>query len=210
MFHQIIQYFQTNQGQYWQLVGQHLLLCLVTLLIAMVIAFPVGYWGSKSQRVATVCTLFAQALRIIPSLGLLFILIPIIGTGELPALIALVILAIPPILINTIIGLTTVDPVYLEVSRAMGMKNWQLLWRVQFPLALPIILNGIKLSLIEVIASATFATYIGAGGLGTLIFTGLGLYEMSYVVIGGLSVAIIALVTLLGFDFWIKKVTIHD
>lgn len=210
MLQQIIQYFQTNQAQYWQLVGQHLLLCLVTLLIAMVIAFPVGYWGSKGQRVATVCTLFAQALRIIPSLGLLFILIPIIGTGELPAIIALVILAIPPILINTIIGLTTVDPVYLEVSRAMGMKNWQLLWQVQFPLALPIILNGIKLSLIEVIASATLATYIGSGGLGTLIFTGLVLYEMSYVVIGGLSVAMIALLTLLGFDFWIKKVTIHD
>ncbi|WP_304250580.1 ABC transporter permease [Limosilactobacillus gastricus] len=210
MLQEIIQYFQKDQSQYWQLLGQHLALCLITLLVAMVIAFPVGYWASKSRRVATFCTLFAQALRIIPSLGLLFILIPIIGTGELPAIIALVILAIPPILINTIIGLTTVDPIYLEVSRAMGMKNWQILWQVQFPLALPIILNGIKLSLIEVIASATLATYIGAGGLGTLIFTGLGLYEMSYVVIGGFSVALIALLTLLLFDFWIKKVTIHD
>lgn len=210
MLQEIIQYFQKDQSQYWQLVGQHFALCLITLLIAMVIAFPVGYWASKSRRVATICTLFAQSLRIIPSLGLLFILIPIIGTGELPAIIALVILAIPPILINTIIGLTTVDPIYLEVSRAVGMKNRQILWQVQFPLALPIILNGIKLSLIEVIASATLATYIGAGGLGTLVFTGLGLYEMSYVVIGGLSVALIALLTMLLFDFWIKKVTIHD
>lgn len=206
MLTEIGQYFQNHHTQYWQLVWQHLYLCLITLLIALLIAVPLGYYGAKSRVIATICTSFTQALRIIPSLGLLFILIPVMGTGLAPALLALVILALPPILINTILGFNAVGTVYEEVSAALGMNRWQKLWRVEIPLALPYLLNGIKLSLVEIIASATLATYIGAGGLGTLIFTGLGLYDMTDVVIGGGSVAILSLLAMLGFDWLIRKV----
>lgn len=124
----------------------------------------------------------------------------------LPAVIALVVLALPPLLINTILGFNEVSPMYKEVGLALGMNQRQLRRQIEIPLAMPYILNGIKLALVEIIASATLATYIGAGGLGTLIFTGLGLYDMSYVVIGGVSVAVLSLLAMLSFDFLIKKV----
>lgn len=210
MISQIIQYFQNDSGQYWQYVGQHLMLSAVTLIISLLIALPLGYLGSRVKAVATFCVSFAQVLRIIPSLALLFLLIPFIGTGTLPALIALVVLALPPLLINTILGFNEVSPLYKEVGTALGMSQRQLLRQVEIPLALPYILNGIKLALVEIIASATLATYIGAGGLGTLIFTGLGLYDMSYVVIGGVSVAILSLLAMVSFDLVIRKVQQHD
>ncbi|KRL27797.1 glycine betaine choline ABC transporter permease component [Limosilactobacillus frumenti DSM 13145] len=206
MLHQIINYFATDSNQYWQCVGQHLFLSAITLAISLVIALPLGYLGSRIKPVATFCTVFAQVLRIIPSLALLFILIPFIGTGMLPAVIALVVLALPPLLINTILGFNEVSPMYKEVGLALGMNQRQLRRQIEIPLAMPYILNGIKLALVEIIASATLATYIGAGGLGTLIFTGLGLYDMSYVVIGGVSVAVLSLLAMLSFDFLIKKV----
>lgn len=206
MLAQIIHYFQIDSGQYWQYVGQHILLSISTLAIAMVIALPLGYLGSRVKAVASFCTAFAQVLRIIPSLALLFLLIPFIGTGVVPALIALVVLALPPLMINTILGFNEVSPTYKEVGLALGMDRRQLRRQIEVPLAMPYILNGIKLALVEIIASATLATYIGAGGLGTLIFTGLGLYDMSYVVIGGVSVALLSLLSMLGFDFLIRKV----
>lgn len=210
MFSQVIQYFQSNSGQYWQYVGQHLFLTLVTLAISMVIALPLGYLGSRVKPVASFCVAFAQVLRIIPSLALLFLLIPVIGTGMVPALIALVVLALPPLLINTILGFNEVSPLYKEVGTALGMTSRQLRRQIEIPLALPYVLNGIKLAIVEIIASATLATYIGAGGLGTLIFTGLGLYDMTYVVIGAVSVAALSLGAMLGFDFLIRKVRKHD
>ncbi|WP_295729475.1 ABC transporter permease [uncultured Limosilactobacillus sp.] len=210
MLDQIIQYFQSNSGQYWQYVGQHLSLTSVALVISLVIALPLGYLGSRSKLVAHFCVAFTQVLRIIPSLALLFLLIPFIGTGFIPALIALVALALPPLLINTILGFNEVGSLYEEVGRALGMDQRQLRRQIEIPFALPYILNGIKLALVEIIASATLATYIGAGGLGTLIFTGLGLYNMTYVVIGALSVASLSLIAMLGFDFLIRKVQRYD
>lgn len=143
-------------------------------------------------------------------MALLFLLIPFIGTGMLPAIIALVVLALPPLLINTILGFNEVSPLYKEVGTALGMDPRQLRRQIEIPLALPYILNGTKLALVEIIASATLATYIGAGGLGTLIFTGLGLYDMSYVVIGGVSVALLSLLSMAGFDLLIRRVRQHD
>lgn len=210
MFSQVVQYFQSNSGQYWQYVGQHLFLTLVTLAISMVIALPLGYLGSRLKPVASFCVAFAQVLRIIPSLALLFLLIPVIGTGMVPALIALVVLALPPLLINTILGFNEVSPLYKEVGTALGMTSRQLRRQIEIPLALPYVLNGIKLAIVEIIASATLATYIGTGGLGTLIFTGLGLYDMTYIVIGAVSVAALSLGAMLGFDFLIRKVRKHD
>ena len=210
MVSQIIHYFQTDSSQYWLYVWQHIYLSGITLVIAMAIALPLGYIGSRIKTVAAFCTAFSQVLRIIPSLALLFLLIPFIGTGMTPALIALVVLALPPLLINTILGFNEVSPLYKEVGTALGMSRQQLRRQIEIPLALPYILNGIKVALVGIIARATLATYIGAGGLGTLIFTGLGLYDMTYVVIGGVSVAILALLSMAGFDFLIRRARRYD
>lgn len=210
MITQIIHYFQTSSGEYWSYVGQHLFLSFTSLIIAMLIAFPLGYLGSRNKVIAGFCQTFSQILRIIPSLALLFILIPFIGTGVGPALITLVVLALPPLIVNTILGFNEVSPVLKEVGLSLGMNSMELLRQITLPLALPYILNGIKLALVEIISSATLATYIGAGGLGTLIFTGLGLYKMQYVVIGTVSVAILSLLSMILMDVVIGKAREND
>lgn len=210
MITQIIHYFQTSSGEYWSYVGQHLFLSFTSLIIAMLIAFPLGYLGSRNKVIAGFCQTFSQILRIIPSLALLFILILFIGTGVVPALIALVVLALPPLIVNTILGFNEVSPVLKEVGLSLGMNSMELLRQITLPLALPYILNGIKLALVEIISSATLATYIGAGGLGTLIFTGLGLYKMQYVVIGAVSVAILSLLSMILMDVVIGKAREND
>lgn len=210
MITQIIHYFQTSSSEYWGYVGQHLFLSFTSLITAMIIALPLGYLGSRYKVIAGFCQTFSQILRIIPSLALLFILIPFIGTGVIPALIALVVLALPPLIVNTILGFNEVSPVFKEVGLSLGMNSIELLKRITLPLALPYILNGIKLALVEIISSATLVTYIGAGGLGTLIFTGLGLYKMQYVVIGAVSVAILSLLSMILMDAVVRKVREND
>lgn len=203
----MIHYFSTNSEQYLQYVWEHIQLSLIALIIALIIGIPLGYISYKNKKLAEIFTSTSQFLRIIPSLAILFILIPIIGTGEAPALIALIFLAVPSIIINTILGFNEIPEVMKEVGLSMGMNNKELLTRIEYPLALPFILNGVKLALVEIIASATLATYIGAGGLGTLIFTGLGLYRMDLLVIGGGTVTILSLLSMFLFDWMIERVT---
>lgn len=176
----------------------------------MVIALPLGYLGSRNRVVAAFCQTFSQLLRIIPSLALLFILIPFMGAGVVPAIIALVVLTLPPLVVNTILGFNEVSPVLKEVGLSLGMDQKQLLKQITLPLALPYILNGIKLALVEIISSPTLATYIGAGGLGTLIFTGLGLCKMQFIIIGAVSVALLSLLSMLLMDWLIRKVKEND
>ena len=137
MMTSIMHYFQNDGGQYLQYVWQHLYLSFISLAISMVIALPLGYLGSRIRPVAAVCTAFAQALRIIPSLALLFLLIPFIGTGMLPATIALVALALPPLLINTILGFNEVSPLYKEVGTALGMTSASYAARLRSPWPFP-------------------------------------------------------------------------
>lgn len=207
LFQQMVNYFSSNSEQYLQYVWEHLSLSIIALIIALIIGIPLGYISYKNKKLAEIFTSTSQFLRIIPSLAILFVLIPIIGTGEAPALIALIFLAVPSIIINTILGFNEIPEVMKEVGLSMGMNNKELLTRIEYPLALPFILNGVKLALVEIIASATLATYIGAGGLGTLIFTGLGLYRMDLLVIGGGTVTILSLLSMFLFDWMIERVT---
>lgn len=202
----IIEYFRTNGDQYLLYLEQHIRLSLFALFISIAIGLPLGYLGYRNKKIATFVTSFSQMLRIVPSLAILFVLIPIIGVGVRPALIALTILGIPPILINTITGFHEIPFTIIESALGLGMNGSQLFKRIEMPLAFPYILNGIKLALVEIIASATLATYIGAGGLGSLIFTGLGLYRMDLLIIGGSSVAALSLISMFGLDFLIKEV----
>ena len=129
----------------------------------------------------------------IPSLAILVLLIPIAGTGALPAVIALTILAVPPVLLNTIVGFRDVPPFMTESAAGIGMTDREILWKVRIPLALPMIFAGIRTALVEVIASAALAARIGAGGLGEVIFTGLGLNRMDLLLLGGTLVAALSL-----------------
>lgn len=190
---QAIEYASDPSHDFWAAVATHLELCLTALLIASLIAVPLGIIISHYNLLARLSVNAMGVVRVIPSLALLFILIPILHTGFAPSVTALTILAIPPLLINTEAGMRGVDRAVVEAGRGMGMTGWQLLWRVQLPLALPVILAGVRIATIEVIASATLAAIIGAGGLGDFITSGLSQGKNYILLVGAVPVAILAL-----------------
>ena len=205
MIKSLIDYLSQYHQQYFQYIIQHLNLSIQALVIAAILGLILGYIAFINAKIRALLLLLIQGLRVIPSIGILFILIPVIGSGHLPALIALVVLAMPPIAFNTLVGFQEVPNFYIEVGWAMGMTPSQVYRKIRWPLALPYIINGMKLSFIEIIASATLATYIGAGGLGTLIFTGLGLYRYELIVLGAGTVAGMIIVVMLLFDRFIGR-----
>lgn len=197
---QIIDYFTRNMDSYLISVKEHIGISLCALIVAIVIGVPCGYACVKYKKFERLIISIFQILRIIPSLAILILLMPIMGTGVKPAMTALVLLAVPPILMNTVAGLNGVPAFMIETALGVGMKDGQVLFKVKFPLALPLILTGIKTAMIEIIASATLAAKIGAGGLGSIIFTGLGLDRIDLILVGGISVAVLSIVAGLLLD----------
>ena len=191
-----VEYFQTHGQEYVHMIWQHLYLSLLAVGIAAAVGIPCG-----------ILTTGFSVLRIIPSLAVLVILIPIMGVGVKPALAALVILAIPPILIQTTLAFSQVPDFLLEVADAMGMDKKRKFRQVEVPLAMPGIISGIRMAMSEVIASATLAAYIGAGGLGILIFNGINLLKTEYLVIGGGTVAVITMLCSMALGAVEKKIS---
>ena len=190
---QIIDYLINNWSDILKLTLQHIDISLISIVFAMIIAIPLGIFSTRCRSLTRLFKGIFGTLRIIPSLAILILCIPIMGTGLKPAVTALAILAIPPILINTTLAFQTLPEPVLETAFAMGMGKWRTFFVVKLPLAFPLIFAGIKTAVVEVIASATLATYIGAGGLGNLIFTGLGLMRTDLLIIGGASVGLLSL-----------------
>lgn len=197
---QITDYFSDSLNDYLTSTKEHIVISFVALLFSACIGITCGYLCVKHKQYERWIVSIFQVLRIVPSLAVLLLLIPIMGTGIKPAMIALVLLAIPPILMNTVAGLEEVPPFLLEAAHGVGMSDWQVLWRIKFPLAAPMILTGLKTASIEIIASATLAAKIGAGGLGGIIFTGLGLNRMDLLIVGGISVAVLSIAAGLSLD----------
>lgn len=195
MFQQITEYFQSSGGRFLTMLSAHVRISLCSLLFAVLIGVPAGFLCVRFCRLQKPLTTLFGILRIIPSLAILLLMLPVMGTGAAPATVALVLLAIPPILENTIAGLKAVPPFLLETAEGLGMTPKQVWANVRFPLALPLALTGIKTAAVEIIASATLAARIGAGGLGDLIFTGIGLFRTDLLLIGGASVALLSLST---------------
>jgi ABC-type proline/glycine betaine transport systems, permease component len=192
---EILDYVIHNWKEILKLTWQHMDISLIAIIFAMIVAIPLGIFSTRCKSLTKLFKGIFGTLRIIPSLAILVLCIPIMGTGLKPAVTALAILAIPPILINTTLAFQTLPEPVLETAFAMGMGRWRTFFTVKFPLAFPLIFAGIKTAVVEVIASATLAAYIGAGGLGSLIFTGLGLMRSDLLIIGGASVGILSLLS---------------
>ena len=178
--------------------------CVLALLTAFVIGIPLGYLCVCRKKWERWITGAFQVLRIIPSVAILILLIPVMGTGVRPAMTALVLLAVPPILMNTAAGFSEVPAFMLETAEGLGMTERQMFWKVKVPLAMPMILTGMRTAAIEIIASATIAAKIGAGGLGGIILTGLGLNRTDLLLIGGISVALLSLAAGMVFRLLMK------
>lgn len=189
----VIAYFSTHGADYIQMVLEHLNVSILSLAVAILVAVPLGIACSRFPLLEKISVGVSGILRIIPSLAVLVVCVPILGTGVLPAVVALTVLAIPPILINTALGFRSVPDDVLEAARGMGMDERSVFFKIKVPLAFPVSFAGVRTAASEVVASATLAAYIGAGGLGQIIFTGLGLMRTDLLVIGGASVAALSL-----------------
>ena len=198
-----LQYVQDNPDRFWTAVRVHVELSLYALIAALLIFVPLGVLASRSRRVGPALIGLVAAARVVPSISVLFLLYPYrrdIG-NLLPfwprafalSLIALIVLAGPPLIINTDAGLRAIDAAVLENARGLGMTEMQVLLRVQAPLALPVIIAGIRTAAVEVVASATLAAFVGAGSLGRFITSGLTLLDYSLLFVGAIPIAAIAL-----------------
>ena len=187
------QYFLQNQSFFWQATREHLILSFSALGISLLIALPIGIWIAKHEKSAQVVINVFNAFRVIPSLAILFLALPYLGLGFVPSLAALTVLAFPPVLINTYAGIRGVDAFVIEAASGMGMTESQVLAQIEIPLAIPAIVTGIRIASVEVISSATLASFIGGGGLGDFITRGFALFNVPIMLVGAVPVALLAL-----------------
>ncbi len=185
----------TRRAELIQAFYEHMLLVLVPVGIAIVVAVPLGILATRNKVIEIPALGLANIGQTIPSLALLALMIPLgLGIGRRPAYIALLIYAILPILRNTFTGITSVDSSLKRAARGMGMTDLQMLTKVELPLAFPVIMAGIRTSTVIIIGTAVLAAYIGGGGLGHFIVTGLGLVRDDLILLGAIPSAVLAIV----------------
>lgn len=172
---------------------EHVGYTALTLLVALVIAVPLGAWIGHTGRGGFVVVGLANGLRALPTLGLLVLIVGAVGLGLLGPIAALVILAVPPILAGTYAGVRNVDSAVVDAARGMGMREREVLFGVELPNALPLIIGGIRSSVLQVISTATIAAYVALGGLGRFIIDGLAVRDFPQMVAGSLLVAVLAI-----------------
>lgn len=184
----------------WPLLQRHLALSSFALLLAALFGIPLAIFIHARPAVCNVTLYLAGLMQTIPSIALLALMIPLFGIGIVPAIIALFIYSLLPILRNTVLGLTTVDANLLHVAQGMGMTGTQIVRKVTLPLALPAIVTGLRTAAVISIGTATLAAFIGAGGLGEPVVTGLALNDTTLILTGAIPAAMLAVVTELGFE----------
>ncbi len=190
------QFFIGHRQEILEATATHLTLVLIAMAIAVLIAVPLGMVIVQRPTLRNIALGIASVFQTIPSLALFGFLIPIPfigGIGRRTAIVALVLYALLPILRNTYVGLTGIDAAVLQAAEAMGMTRAQILWRVRLPLALPVILAGIRTATVITIGVATIAAAIGAGGLGTFIFRGVAMVSDAVILAGAIPAALLAI-----------------
>ena len=193
--------FQNRQDQLLQALFEHIQISFAALLLAVIIAIPLGIYLTKKEKVAEGIIGITAVLQTIPSLALLGLFIPLFGIGKVPAIIALIIYALLPILRNTYTGIKEVDPSLTEAAMAMGMNTRKRLLKVELPLAMPVIMAGIRTAMVLIVGTATLAALIGAGGLGDIILLGIDRNNTELIVLGAIPAALLAIV----FDLLLRK-----
>lgn len=194
IFSQYISFMLERQDQILELTTQHLYLTFVAVFFAVLVAVPLGITITRFEKAAGIVVGIANAVQALPSLALLGFLIPILGIGSKPSIVMIFLYSLLPIIKNTYTGLTNVDRAILEAGRGMGMTNWQLMKMVQLPLALPVIMAGIRISAVTAVGLTTIAALIGAGGLGQLIYRGISMVNNRMIIAGAVPAMVLTLV----------------
>ncbi len=200
--------FFANQGEALVIaIGEHLLLSFVALALGIIVAIPLGIWLSQVPKIANIVIGIASVLQTIPTLALLTLMVILLGVGKVPSIVALFIYSLLPILRNTYLGIAGVDPNLTDAAQGMGMSRMQVIRKVLLPLAVPVIMAGIRLSAVYVIAWTTIAAYIGGGGLGEFIFNGLQGYRIDLILGGTIPTIIISILMDLFGGYLERKMT---
>lgn len=187
---------------------EHLEFSVLALVLAVLIAIPLGLLIGHTGRGGVVVVVSANLARAMPTLGMLVLFVLLLGTASIwPVIIPLVLLAVPPILVNTFEGIRGVDPELRDAAYGMGLRGGQVLGRVLVPVALPLILLGLRLSAIQVVATTTVAAYTGLGGLGRYVIDGFATKDYASVVGGSVLIVLFALVVQIGFTL-VQRVTV--
>lgn len=176
------------------LIGQHMEYVLLSLLIGAAIAVPLGAFIGHTGKGGFLVAGVANGLRALPELGLLILFSLLIGLGIVPVVLALVVLAIPPLLAGTYAGIRNVDSSVVDAARGVGMRGSTLLLRVEFPIALPLIFGGLRTAMLQLIATATIAAYVGLGSVGFYVFEGEAGHNFTIMAGGALLIAALALI----------------
>ena len=194
---EFITIFESRKELLWSAVVEHIQLSFISLFISVLIAVPLAIFLTNHKKLASPIIQITAIFQTIPSLALLGLMIPLVGIGKVPAVIALFIYALLPILRNTYTGLTDIDPSIVEAADAMGMSRLRKLIKVEIPIAMPVIMAGIRNAMVLIIGTATIASLIGAGGLGSLILLGIDRGNNYLILLGAIPAAILAV----GFDY---------
>lgn len=190
----LIQTFVNNKSQIFSLFFQHIGLTLLAVVIAVIIGVPTGILIKRSEKVARPVLMLANVIQAVPSLALLGFLIPLIGIGSPPAIIMVVLYSLLPIIKNTYTGISNISPDVIESAQGMGLTNKQILRIIKLPLAMPIIMAGVRIAAVTAVGLMTIAAFIGAGGLGYLVFSGIQTVDNNLILCGAIPAAILALI----------------
>ena len=192
MLQAIVDMLRDRREFFTGLVWEHLRISGTAIVLGAVLGLLIGIAISEWRGLSPWVVGLSNILYTIPSIALLGFLIPLTGIGDTTAVVALTVYALLPVIANTRTGLATIDPDIVEAARGMGSNRWQLLWKIKLPLALPVILGGIKTMVVMTIALAGIASFIGAGGLGVAIYRGIATNNMAMTVCGSLLIALMA------------------
>lgn len=198
----LFDFMRQQSGKILDQLLQHIGLTFISLLIAVIIGVPLGIFISRKKNFSAPVLGFTGILQTIPSIALLGFMIPLLGIGPVPAIVALFLYALLPIVRNTFTGITGVDATVIESAKGMGMSNMQILRKVELPLSMPVILAGIRTATVINVGVATLASYIGAGGLGEFIFGGIALNNTNMILAGAIPAAFLAI----AFDLILSKI----
>ena len=194
-------YIFENRAEVLGYTLEHIVLVGISMSLAVAVAFPLGVIMTRREGLSRPILAFANIMQTVPSLALFGFLIGLIGIGRPNAVVALLLYSLLPIVRNTYTGITHVDPAVREAAIGMGMTDWQLLRRVEIPLAMGVIFAGIRVATVIAVGLATIAAAIGAGGLGTYIFRGISMVDSGQILAGAVPAAILAL----GADFGLGR-----
>ena len=189
-------FFEYIAARYDQILGlflEHTKITFEAILFAIIIGVPIGIAIAMNRKLSKGVMMLINAIQAVPSLALLGFLIPLIGIGENTAIVLVVMYAILPIVKNTFVGLVNISPETIEVASGLGLTKWQILWKIQIPMAMPVMMAGIRISAVNSVGLVTIASYAGGKGLGFLVYSGINTVDVNMILGGAIPAALLAL-----------------